>query len=51
MTGRTPQSITGSYFTDRFTAGDMDLTLVDRSTDHGTFADAQTADQATAQTA
>ncbi|MEV4453591.1 Cap15 family cyclic dinucleotide receptor domain-containing protein [Streptomyces mirabilis] len=51
VTGRTPQSITGSYFTDRFTAGDMDLTLVDRSTDHGTFADAQTADQATAQTA
>lgn len=51
VTGRTPQTITGSYFTDRFTAGDMDLTLVDRSTDHGTFADAQTADQATAQTA
>lgn len=51
VTGRTPQSITGSYFTDRYTAGDMDLTLVDRSTDHWTFADAQTADQATAQTA
>ncbi|MFE2352387.1 Cap15 family cyclic dinucleotide receptor domain-containing protein [Kitasatospora cineracea] len=45
VTGRAPRSIEGSYFTSRFTAGDMDLTLVDRSTEYGTFAEAQTADQ------
>ncbi|MEV6208672.1 hypothetical protein [Kitasatospora sp. NPDC051914] len=45
VTGRIPRSIAGSYFTSRFTAGDMDLSLLSRSTDYGTFAEAQTADQ------
>ncbi len=48
VTGREPRSIEGSYFTGRFTAGDMDLTLVDRSTEYATFAEARAADQAAA---
>ncbi|MEV7358546.1 hypothetical protein [Kitasatospora sp. NPDC091276] len=47
VTGRAPRSIAGSYFTSRFTAGDMDLSLIDRSTNYGTFAEAQIADQGT----
>lgn len=38
---RTPKMITGVYFTDRYTKGDMRLTLVDRSKGHGSFDEAQ----------
>lgn len=44
VTGLTPQSATGRYFTGRLTVGDMDLTLIDRSTNFGTFAEAEAAD-------
>ncbi|MFF3653614.1 hypothetical protein ACFYXV_33870 [Streptomyces sp. NPDC002181] len=44
VTGLTPQAATGHYYTSRFTAGDMDFTLIDRSTDYGTFAEAQSVD-------
>ncbi|MFJ9574765.1 hypothetical protein ACIRQF_00035 [Streptomyces sp. NPDC101191] len=44
VTGRVPTAATGWYFTGRFTAGDMDLTLINRGTDYGTFAQAQAAD-------
>jgi SMODS-associating 2TM, beta-strand rich effector domain len=37
LTSRTPQEITGDYFTDRYTKGDMLLTLVDRTTGHSSF--------------
>lgn len=33
-----PEEIEGTYFTDRFTKGDMLLTLVDRTTGYSTFA-------------
>ncbi|MDT7570295.1 MAG: hypothetical protein QOE05_469 [Actinomycetota bacterium] len=36
-----PTSVTGTYFTDRFTAGEMTLTLVGRSTDVMTFEEAE----------
>jgi hypothetical protein len=36
-----PSTITGEYFTDRYTKGDMRLRLVDRSTDYPDFASAQ----------
>jgi hypothetical protein len=35
-----PQEIEGAYFTDRFTKGDMNLTLVDRSSGYSSFASA-----------
>ncbi|MDQ6849752.1 MAG: hypothetical protein M3070_07195 [Actinomycetota bacterium] len=38
LVGLRPSSITGEYFTDRYTKGDMQLRLVDRSTDHADFA-------------
>lgn len=37
---RRPKTITGVYFTDRYTKGDMRLTLVDRSKGHGSFEEA-----------
>ncbi|MFF8931468.1 hypothetical protein ACF1AO_29850 [Streptomyces longwoodensis] len=46
VTGLQPKAATGHYYTSRFTAGDMDFTLLNRSTDYGTFAEAQAADQA-----
>jgi len=46
VTGLQPKAATGHYYTSRFTAGDMDFTLLDRSTDYGTFAEAQAADPA-----
>jgi hypothetical protein len=33
VTGTTPSSLSGTYWTDRITAGDMTLTLVDRTDD------------------
>ena len=33
VTGTTPSSLSGTYWTDRITAGDMTLTLVDRKDD------------------
>jgi hypothetical protein len=36
----TPKTITGVYFTDRYTKGDMKLTLVDRSKIYGSFDEA-----------
>ncbi|MCX4972409.1 hypothetical protein [Streptomyces sp. NBC_00620] len=44
VTGLIPKSATGHYFTGRFTAGDVDLMLISRSTEFGTFSEAQTAD-------
>ncbi|WP_367140607.1 MULTISPECIES: hypothetical protein [Streptomyces] len=44
VTGLTPRAATGYYYTSRFTAGDIDFTLLDRSTGYGTYAEAQTAD-------
>ncbi|MFJ8563218.1 hypothetical protein [Streptomyces sp. NPDC093514] len=44
VTGLQPRAATGHYYTSRFTAGDMDYTLLNRSTDYGTFAEAQAAD-------
>ncbi|GAA2474103.1 hypothetical protein ACFPFX_12435 [Streptomyces mauvecolor] len=44
VTGLTPLTATGHYYTSRFTAGDMDFTLLDRSTHHSTFAEAQATD-------
>ncbi|RPK27547.1 hypothetical protein EES37_36635 [Streptomyces sp. ADI91-18] len=46
VTGLQPKTATGHYYTSRFTAGDMDFTLLDRSTGYGAFAEAQAADQA-----
>jgi hypothetical protein len=37
---RVPQTITGVYFTDRYTKGDMRLTLVDRTTDYSSYEEA-----------
>ncbi|MGW5527940.1 Cap15 family cyclic dinucleotide receptor domain-containing protein [Streptomyces xanthochromogenes] len=48
VTGHTPRAASGRYFTARLTAGDIDLTLIDRSTDHETFAHVQAADPANA---
>ena len=39
MVGRLPKYITGTYWTDRFTVGDMDLTYVDRKKDRQSLAD------------
>jgi hypothetical protein len=44
IAGRKPQALAGRYYTDRFTAGDMDLVLMSRSTDYGTFDQAAAAD-------
>lgn len=41
IVGMKPTTVTGDYFTDRYTKGDMTLTFVDRSTDHDSFATAQ----------
>jgi hypothetical protein len=37
---RTPKTITGVYFTDRYTKGDMRLTLVDRTTGYSSYEEA-----------
>lgn len=37
VTGRSPREITGLYFTDRFTRGDMELQLIDRGSAHPSF--------------
>lgn len=39
--GKHPTTMSGPYFTDRFTAGDMELRLIDRSTHHADFATAK----------
>ncbi|MFE7333274.1 Cap15 family cyclic dinucleotide receptor domain-containing protein [Streptomyces griseus] len=44
VTGLSPKVASGHYYTSRFTAGDMDFTFLDRSTDYGTFAEARDAD-------
>ncbi|MFJ5035298.1 hypothetical protein ACIQB5_46460 [Streptomyces sp. NPDC088560] len=44
VTGLTPRAATGHYYTSRFTAGDMDFMLLNRSTGYGTFAEVQTDD-------
>jgi hypothetical protein len=44
LAGLTPRSITGRYYTDRFTAGDMELSLISRSTEHSTFGEAAASD-------
>ncbi|MDT0468344.1 Cap15 family cyclic dinucleotide receptor domain-containing protein [Streptomyces gibsoniae] len=46
VSGSAPQAMTGRYYTDRFTAGDMDLVLVSEATDHATYEQARTADTA-----
>lgn len=40
-TNKAPKEMTGVYFTDRYTKGDMALTLVDRSKGHASFAAAE----------
>jgi hypothetical protein len=40
-TNKAPKEMTGVYFTDRYTKGDMTMTLVDRSTGHSSFAAAE----------
>lgn len=40
-TRRVPDEMTGVYFTDRYTKGDMSMKLVDRSTGHPSFKAAQ----------
>lgn len=44
VAGRNAQALAGRYYTDRFTAGDMVLVLVSRSTEYGTFDQAAAAD-------
>lgn len=39
VVGRLPKTFTGTYWTDRFTVGDMDLKLVDRQKDRQSLAD------------
>lgn len=41
-TNQAPQEMSGVYFTDRYTQGDMTMTLVDRSTGHPSFSAAET---------
>ena len=36
-----PRAISGAYFTDRYTKGDMHLTLIDRSKSYGSFDEAK----------
>lgn len=38
VVGTAPEELTGTYWTDRLTHGDMDLVLVDRKTDRPNFA-------------
>ncbi|MFJ9816031.1 hypothetical protein ACIRU3_12275 [Streptomyces sp. NPDC101151] len=44
LAGRTPTALAGRYYTDRFTAGDMELVLITRTTDYSTFAQVAAAD-------
>ena len=44
VAGLNPLTATGHHYTSRFTAGDMDFTLLNRSSDYGTFAEVQAAD-------
>ncbi|MFE2096979.1 hypothetical protein [Streptomyces sp. NPDC059468] len=44
LAGRAPTALTGRYYTDRFTAGDMELVLISRTTDYSTFTQAASAD-------
>lgn len=39
VVGRLPQKVSGTYWTDRFTVGDMDLEFVDRKRDRSSLAD------------
>ncbi len=41
IASRAPQTISGVYFTDRYTKGDMRLTLVDRTTGYGSYEEAR----------
>jgi len=41
VVGLRPSIITGDYFTDRYTKGDMTLHLVDRTTGYADFASAR----------
>lgn len=40
IVGRSPKSISGVYFTDRYTKGDMELEFVDRTRGYSSFQDA-----------
>ncbi len=40
-TNKAPEKMAGVYFTDRYTKGDMTMTLVDRSTGHSSFTAAE----------
>lgn len=40
-TNKAPEEMAGVYFTDRYTKGDMTMTLVDRSTGHSSFTAAE----------
>lgn len=40
-TNQAPEEMSGVYFTDRYTKGDMTMTLVDRSTGHPSFSAAK----------
>ncbi|MGV8883830.1 MAG: hypothetical protein ACOH19_16910 [Rhodoglobus sp.] len=42
-TSATPIEVEGSYFTDRYTKGDMTITRIDRSHGYGSFKEAQAA--------
>ena len=39
VVGRLPRKISGTYWTDRFTVGDIDLELIDRKRDRSSLAD------------
>jgi hypothetical protein len=41
VVGLRPSTITGDYFTDRYTKGDITLRLIDRTTEHTDFAAAE----------
>lgn len=40
-TNQAPEEMSGVYFTDRYTQGDMTMTLIDRSTGHPSFSAAE----------
>lgn len=42
-TTASPQEVEGSYFTDRYTKGDMTMTLIDRTNGYGSFSEADEA--------
>jgi SMODS-associating 2TM, beta-strand rich effector domain len=44
VVGREPRTLSGYYFTDRYTKGDMDLVLIDRTTGHASLAEARARD-------